>query len=237
MRKVPLGTRLPQDTGDNNNDFAFVSTTGGVFSTRASILGGPGPENLAGPLHKSLVQISDFPLDQTTGTSASPNRVRNAVSYSDTITPLGPNGGPPATDPYTLGTLSLRRRFVNNTGGSVTRLRFRIVDLTTRPSPVGTADLRALSIGNLVVANIMDGATCAATGTPSTPPCTVNVSGLTLEQPPTQSSGGGLNSTLSAGTITLGTPLASEASINLQFLFGVAQSGSFRAFVTVEALP
>lgn len=236
VRKVPVGTRLPQDTGDNNADFHFVSTTGGVFSTRASTLGGPGPENLASPRHKSLAQVTEFFLDQTQGSSVAPNRVRVAQSYADTITPSGPNGGPPANDPYTLGTMSIRRRFVNNTGGSVTRLRFRIIDITTRPA-AGTADLRALSITDVVVSGVMDSATCAANGAPTTPPCTVNVLGLTLEQPPTQGSGGGLNSALAVGTITTGTPLAPGASVSMQFLFGVAQSGAFRVFVTVEALP
>ena len=46
-----------------------------------------------------------------------------------------------------------------------------------------------------------------------------------------------LNSTMSAGTITLATPLASGASINLQFLLGVQQTGSFKFFFNIEALP
>ena len=36
----------------------------------------------------------------------------------------------------------VRRRFVNNTGGAVTRLRFRVLDQTTFPAPSGFADLR-----------------------------------------------------------------------------------------------
>jgi hypothetical protein len=65
----------------------------------------------------------------------------------------------------------------------------------------------------------------------------VNAQGTTVEEPPAQPNGGGLNSTLSAGTVTMMTPIANGASINLQFLFGVQQGGSFRAFVIVEALP
>jgi len=42
---------------------------------------------------------------------------------------------------------------------------------------------------------------------------------------------------MSAGTITLATPLANGASINLQFLLGVQQTGSFKFFINVEALP
>jgi hypothetical protein len=48
--------------------------------------------------------------------------------------------------------------------------------------------------------------------------------------------GGGFNSSLDAGTVTLGTALAPGASINLQFLLGIQQTGSFRIYVNVEAL-
>jgi hypothetical protein len=42
---------------------------------------------------------------------------------------------------------------------------------------------------------------------------------------------------MSAGTITLATPLAPGASINLQFQLGVQQTGSFKFFFNIEALP
>jgi hypothetical protein len=70
-----------------------------------------------------------------------------------------------------------------------------------------------------------------------TPPCTATVQGTTLEQSPAQPNGGGFNTSLSAGTVTLGTPLANGASINLQFLLGLQQTGNFRIYVNVEALP
>jgi hypothetical protein len=57
--------------------------------------------------------------------------------------------------------------------------------------------------------------------------------GFVLSQP----SGGGLNSSLAAGTITVATPLANGASINVEFKLGVQQAGSFRFFVNIEALP
>jgi hypothetical protein len=63
------------------------------------------------------------------------------------------------------------------------------------------------------------------------------VQGTTLETPPAQAMGGAHNSTMSAGTITLGTPLAPGASVNLQFLLGVQQTGSFKFFFNIEALP
>jgi hypothetical protein len=42
---------------------------------------------------------------------------------------------------------------------------------------------------------------------------------------------------LSAGTITLGTPLANGASVNVNFLLGVQTTGTFRFLIIVEALP
>jgi len=65
----------------------------------------------------------------------------------------------------------------------------------------------------------------------------VTVQGTTLEQPPSQPNGGGFNSSLSAGTVTLATPLANGASIDLRFLLGIQQTGSFKFFLNVEALP
>jgi hypothetical protein len=118
---------------------------------------------------------------------------------------------------------------VNNTGGNVTRLRFRVLDLTTFPAPSGIADLRPRTSTAVVV-------------TVDRPPCgsgtsNVTVNGTTLEQPPSQPNGGGFNSSMSAGTITLATPLANGASVDVRFLLGIQQTGSFKFFFNVEALP
>ena len=70
-----------------------------------------------------------------------------------------------------------------------------------------------------------------------TNPCgaDVTVQGTTVETPPAQALGGGFNSTFAAGTVTLSAPLAPSAFIDLQFLLGVNQAGSFKFFVVVEA--
>ena len=47
---------------------------------------------------------------------------------------------------------------------------------------------------------------------------------------------GGLNTSLSDGTITLGSPLAPGATIDVVFLLGVEQTGYFRFYINVEAL-
>jgi hypothetical protein len=214
------------DTGDNNNDFLYVDTQGTCAlvlaptcesfdgTRRGRHLGAPGPENLSSPIARNATIKANL-IDTQASSSASPNRVRNT-------TPNNCNGGTPAFV-CGSGTLDIRRQFTNSTGAPVTRLRFRIVDVTTFPAPPGTADLRAITSPDTAV--VLTNATI------------VNVRGTTLEEPPAQPNGGGLNSSLSAGTITLATPLAPGASINVRFLLGVQQTGSFRFFISVEALP
>ncbi|MCA1633537.1 MAG: hypothetical protein LC802_07425, partial [Acidobacteria bacterium] len=220
FRKMETG--FPQDTNDNGADFRFADTQGTFISGVPQQLGAPGPENLSSPIVRTSTVKSSL-LDSTVPSSASPNRVRDFTSNP------GNNS--------TFGTLSIRRRFTNNTGANVTRLRFRIVDVTTFPSPGGgQADVRAITSTNVSVSGINDPTTCSAAGAGS-PPCTVTVRGTTLEQPPAQPNGGGYNSTLSAGTVTLATPLAPSSSINVQFLLGLQTTGSFRFFIIVEALP
>jgi hypothetical protein len=208
-----LKSGLPQDTNNNfagaeisgappQNDFVFADTLGN--STAAGQrLGAPGPENLSSPIQRNST-IKASLVAPCVPNSADPNRVRNGSGNS--------------------GSLELRRRFTNNSGGAVTRLRFRIVDVTTFPVPIGTADLRATTFTTSAV----------------TSPCgggTLTLQGLTLESPPTQAAGGGFNSSLSAGTVTLGTPLVPGASIDVNFVLNIAQAGTFRFFINVEALP
>jgi hypothetical protein len=161
-------------------------------------------------------------LDATKGSTASPNRVRDTSA-------IGPNAA--------NGTLSIRRRFVNNTGAPVTRLRFRVVDISAFPVSNPIADLRVLSSTAITVTGVADSATCLASNGSAATPCTVTVQGTTLETPPAQPLGGALNSSLNAGTIFLAQPLAPGASINLQFLLGVQNTGSFKFFFNIEALP
>jgi len=110
------------------------------------------------------------------------------------------------------------------------------MDIDAFVPPGAIADVRALSSGAIVVNGIGDSATCLAANGVATTPCTITVQGTTLETPPAQPLGGGLNSSMSAGTITLATPLAAGASINLQFLLGVQQPGLFKFIINIEAL-
>ncbi len=210
----------PKDTNSNSDDLMFADTQGTFISGVPQRLGAPGPENLASPLFRAAT-VNVTLIDNTKAQSVVPNRVRDLTSNP------GNNS--------TFGTIAVRRRVVNNTGGNVTRLRFRIVELTTFPSPAaGTADLRALTIaGPIMVSGINDPGTCGVNPTP----CTVQVEGTNLEMPPAQTSGGGLNSTVSAGTVSTGTPLLPGQSINVNFLLGVQATGNFRFLIIVEALP
>jgi len=210
---------LPVDTNNNAADFIFVDTNG-TSAGAGQRLGSPGPENLASPIQRNAVFSINL-LDATVAAANPPNRVRDFTSV-------------PAQN-STFGTLSIRRRIVNNTGANVTRLRFRVVDQTTFPAPSGFADLRTRTSSAVVVAGINDAGTCAAAG--FAPPCAVTVQGTTLETPPAQPNGGAFNGSYSAGTVTLGTPLANGASINLQFLLGLQQTGVFKFYINVEALP
>ena len=212
---------LPVDTDNNASNFVFVDTNG-TSAGAGQRLGTPGPENLSSPIQRNS-QFSGLLIDSTVSSSAPPNRVRDFTSD-------------PANN-STFGTLSIRRRFVNNTGGTVTRLRFRIIDQTTFPAPSGFADLRARTSVAVVVAGVLDSATCLATGSPAVPPCTLTVQGTALEQPPTQPNGSAFNGSLSANTVTLGTPLGAGGSINLQFLLGIQQTGTYKFYLNVEALP
>jgi fibronectin type 3 domain-containing protein len=212
---------FPKDTDDNAADFVFVDTNG-TDAGAGQRLGAPGPENLSSPVQRN----SGFPgpnLDATLSSSSPPNRVRDFTSD-------------PANN-STFGTIDIRKRIVNNTGGPITRLRFRIIDMTTFPVPSGFADLRPRTSTLVVVSGIGDAATCLASNGVATTPCATNVQGTTLEEPPGQLNGGGFNSTLSAGTVTLGTPLANGASINVRFLLGIQQTGTFKFYINVETLP
>jgi hypothetical protein len=121
-----------------------------------------------------------------------------------------------------FGTLLLRRKFTNKTNDFIRQLRFRVVNITTIGNRVnGEADLRVLSSSDITVKDSNNN--------------DVLIEGLTLEEnPPSQPEGGGLNSTLRA---RLGTQIAPNNFIYVEFRLGVMLDGNFRFLVNVEALP
>ncbi|HWN08067.1 MAG TPA: hypothetical protein VNO50_02105 [Pyrinomonadaceae bacterium] len=207
----PIST--PNDTENNAVDFIFVDTNG-TSAGAGQRLGAPGPENLSSPIQRNASFGFDL-LDPCVGTASPPNRVRDFTSD-------------PANN-STFGTLDIRKTVTNNTGANVTRVRWRIIDITTFPAPSGIADLRPRT--SLAVVVTVDRAPCGS-GTSN-----VTVQGTTLEQPPSQPNGSGFNGSLSSGTVTLATPLANGASLDVRFLLGIQQTGSFKFFINVEALP
>jgi hypothetical protein len=209
--QCPIST--PKDTNNNAADFVFVDTNG-TSAGAGQRLGAPGPENLSSPIQRNASFTVDV-LDPCVVASSPPNRVRDFTSD-------------PANN-STFGTLDIRRTVRNDTGANVTRLRWRIIDLTTFPAPSGIADLRPRTSTAVVVT--VDRAPCGS-GTSN-----VTVQGTTLEQPPTQPNGGGFNSSLSSGTVTLATPLANGATLDVRYLLGIQQTGSFKFLLNVEALP
>jgi hypothetical protein len=222
---------LPKETGDNASDFFFADTTGTDIGAGAR-LGAPGPENSHSPVQRDNSAVTLSPLDPAASSSSSPNRFRDPTINTPNQT-LGP-----------LGTLSIRRTVTNNTGQPITRLRFRVIDISTFSAPLGTADLRVITSG-------ASPATVSITGTNAACPsnnCTVQQT--TLEEPPTQTSGGGFNSSLAVNavgsgppagpsssgvSVALGSPIPPGGSINVQITLGVRQPGNFRIFVNVEA--
>jgi N-acetylneuraminic acid mutarotase len=198
-------TGTPQDTGDNAADFVRVSASGTIAGANAE-LGAPAPEGLNSPVQRNAT-IKVGLIEPQAASTAAPNRVRDTAANAC--------GGPNCA----LGTLVVRRRFTNKTGAMLTQLRFRIIDITTLNTPATGAqsDLRALDSADVTV---------------TTTAGNVLVKG-TLVEPPAQPLGGGLNS---AYVVNLpGGALAPNASVNVQFVLGVQQGGSFRFLVNVEA--
>lgn len=199
---------VAQDSGDNAADFFLLDTMGSLFGNVPASLGAPGPENLSSPIQRNTAVGFQF-LDPTVADHIWPNRERNST--------------PDSANASTFGTMTIRRTLINYTAGNITRLRFRIVDFTTHPSG-SFADLRARTSSATVI--LVQGVNRTVQGT-------------TLEQPPMQPNyvGGGYNSTLSVGTVSLAQPLAPGASVDVQFLLGVQKTGAFRFMLNVEILP
>ena len=195
---------IPKDTNNNAADFIYAGTAPDISG---NLLGAPGPENLRSPV--TGLNITTALLDPSQPPAAVPNRERRPT--------VVPNGN--------LGTIIIRRTFTNNTGLPVSRLRFRVAQITTLGNEntcggVVCADVRALS---------------SADGEAGVGGQVVTVRGVRLEEPPAQPAGGGFNASLSADFITLGTPLAPGQSVNIQFVLGVMRTGNFRFFFNIEA--
>jgi len=204
------------DSNDNNNDFYYTDTTGGISipDGRVQRLGAPGPQALSSPAYEWGGEVTPARVSGCSSSDMAPNRIRD-------VTP-----GPALTSP--LGTLDLRVKWLNRSSVPVTRLRFRVVDLTIWPVPFGTADLRVLSADPRTVT--VDNYPC---GTPDGGDL---LAATTLDQP-AQSNGGGLNSGLSVNAVTPAMPFDSGGHLSVRLRLGVAQEGFARFCVIPETTP
>ena len=200
---------IPKDTNDNASDFVFVDTTATPTSA-GQRLGAPSPENLTEPrtTNETFVVSLLAPCMAATDT---PNRVRDLT--------------PDAANNSSFGTMTIRRAFTNITANEITRLRFKVINITTLPVPEGTADLR---LRTSLSSSVSD--PCSEGGS-------ITVTGLTLDQPPLQPLGGGFNSNASPDTIQLPGPIQPGETVYIEFLLGVQQTGRFKFFVNIESLP
>jgi hypothetical protein len=225
VRTLVSGT--PQDTNNNAADFLFVSSTGGNFGgTVNSVLGSPGPQSARTPRQRNS-QFSVGLIEPNMAVTASPNRERDGSAAASGVN-------------RQFGTLTIRRRFTNNTGQSIAKLRFRAVDITTLNSPsIGVtpqADVRMLdAIGSAIV-----------TSRSPSGPVPLCIRPTRLEMPPMLNQGGGYNSTVTldltqsvTGTFTTCSQngLAPGQSVDVEFLLGVQANGTFRYLLNIEALP
>ncbi len=191
------GSGRPADTGDNRADFTLVATDPTLVADGAAALGAPGPENRTGLVSRN----GGFSVTVPPGVASSVRRT-NAVT----------NG--------TLGTLSLRRRFTNNTGQTLSKLRFRVADLSTWNS-------RQI-FGSQAEMRVLDATLEGLSGLKATK----------LETAPMQPDGGGINAGLLIdGALTLSSPLASGQSVDVEFLLGVMRGGTYQFILVVEGAP
>lgn len=223
VRKLTSGT--PQDTNNNAADFVRIALDPTLFPAGSAVLGAPGPENTTSPVQRNATIKSAY-IDA----GCTMNVVGPDNTAAGGTCPRNRNPVPDVANNSDNGTLAIRRSFKNNTGQTITQLRFRIVDVTTQNSPgagAGQADLRARSSTSFAATCVGAGGGCTGSGS------VITINGTTLDAP-SGANNGGLNSTL---TVSVGGGLAPGAQVSLQFLLGVKQTGSFRFFVNVEALP
>ncbi|BCM92548.1 serine/threonine-protein kinase PknD [Abditibacteriota bacterium] len=228
-RRLEAGYAADSDSSNNDFNLVDISSTNstvdgtGVGPLTAARLGAPGPQNRFSPIQNNLgiaLGSINIPGNGLAGTAVIPDA--RYVSKNSTIDPKG--------------RLSLRRTITNNTGATVTQMRFRIVAITAGTNTTsGVADVRPISSGG-VRYYASDGSTIQQAAWP----VVLEKPSLPTEAPLTATSGstgkgGGLNS---AWTIALpGGSLAPGASVGAEFLFGIVTDGQYRVVVDTELLP
>jgi hypothetical protein len=194
------GSGRPADTGDNRADFILVATNPSLITNGIATLGTPGPENRTGLVSRN----AGFAVGVPPGVASS------LRSSSPTVT----NGD--------LGTLSLRRRFTNNTGQSLAKLRFRVTEVPTLNS--------SQVYGSQAELRVLDAQLTGLSGT--------GLKATTVEAMPAHSLGGGMNTGLVVnGSLTLSQALQNGQSVDVEFLLGVMKGGTYQFVLVVEGGP
>jgi hypothetical protein len=203
------------DTDDNGADFQMVTLT----STSAAppyLLGSPGPQSLTSPRSNARMTIS--PLDTCSPEDELPNLLRAPLS-------LGPN--------TEIDTSRVRRRLTNETGGAVTALRIRVVDITTMANPPVSSDIVVLP-GQTTSAVPVDGEPCGDSPDPT------SVFLLDPIGPAAVRGSSGLNTTLDGADLNafLASPggLGDGKHVDVEIVAGGFVEGERRLEVIVEVL-
>jgi hypothetical protein len=194
------GSGRPADTGDNRADFTLVATNPSQITNGVATLGAPGPENRTGLVSRN----SGFAVGVPPGVASSLRTTSPAVTNGD------------------LGTLSLRRRFTNNTGQSLAKLRFRVTEIPTLNG--------RLVYGSQAEMRVLDAQLAGLSGT--------GLKATTVEAALSHPLGGGMNTGLVVnGSLTLSQALQNGQSMDVEFLLGVMKGGSYQFILVVEGAP
>lgn len=197
----------PRDTGDDLSDFNVVevSSTSNGSPTNTGIssgllrLGAPGPQNRNSPIVSGVLFGL---LNPAQGAYTGDNGFRNGAANS--------------------GTYTVRRTLLNNTGATITRLRFRAAAFTTGtpvgPDAASIADTRILDGGAVFQINGIDVMPIRVENLPG--------AGVAGDE-------GVLNSSASIALPSGG--LAPDATVAFEIVMRVAKSGNFRLTYLFEA--
>ena len=210
------------------SDFIFVDTNGiGAGAGPAVGCAGPGEPDLP------VVRAMAVARGRSGSTPANPATCR----------PMSCARAAPSARRRTRSCLrAIRRRTrrsVRSTSGArsptatdvnITRLRFRIVDITTFPSIPGVADLRPHDVDRH--RRVVDRPLSCGGGTRQRHG-TGNDAGAT----PHQVAGSGFNGSLSVGAIMPASSFVRGASVDVRFVLGIEQTGAVRFCVVAEMLP
>ena len=215
MQTTSVPTTTLSDVNNNVADFLFVDTNGNNTAA-GQRLGAPGPENLSSPINRGISYgFAPARLETCAPTLAPPNKVRDFTSDP------GNNS--------TFGTYDIRRTWTNNTGLSLTRLRFRIVGREHVSLHRGRRRSPAAHVGRRLDWSEQSAVRWLFVGRDG-PRDDARAAAVTAEWQRLQRYAVGRRG-------DRGSPLGNGTSISVRFLLGIQQVGIGRFCVIAETLP